>query len=186
MDKTIRIWDINEYKEIQTLEEGFNVWSLLKLKNQNEMIASGNEWSMSFWNTTTFKKEHIVECCDCTSLNGLIELPNHRVAVSGGLSSTIDVINTETYQLIKQITCEGYIVSGDDGYSSLRLLSNGTFVNSRKGCFCQISSTTYEVLFKDKKEKEFRGETITSILNGKYIIAKNLNKNISIFKVNYN
>ena len=161
------------------------MWSLLKLKNKNEMIASGNEWSMSFWNTITFKKESIVECCDCTSLNGLIELPNHCVVVSGGLSSTIDVINTETYQLIKQITCEGYIVSGGDGYSSLLLLSNGTFVYSRKGCFCQISSTTYEVIFKTKMKNECKGHAITSSLNGKYIIADNDNHGISIFRVSF-
>ena len=141
---------------------------------------------MSFWNTKTFKKEHIVECCNCRSLNGLIELANRRVAVSGGGSSTIDIIDIEKYERIKQIECEEYIGSSDYGCSSLRLLSNGTFIYTHKGCFCQISSTTYEVFFKDKIEKEFQGCAITSISNGKYIIASNDNKCISIFTVDYN
>ena len=185
-DRTIRIWNVNTYKEIQTLREDFDVYSLLKLKNKNEMVAGGNRQSVSFWNTITFKKEHTVECCECHSSNGLIELPNGCVAVTGGESSTIDVIDTKTYQRIKQIQCEGYIMrSGDGFWSSLHLLSNGTFIYSHCGCFCQISSTTYEVLYKDKKEKEFRGATITSTSNGKYIIADNGNKGISIFKVDY-
>ena len=148
------------------------------------MVAGGIGKSVSFWNTITFKREHAVECCQCFSFNGLIELPNGCVAVSGGGSSTIDVIDTKTYQRIKQIQCEGYIVSGS-GCSSLHLLSNGTFIYSHSGCFCQISSTTYEVLYKDKKEEEFGGIAMTSTSNGKYIIANNYNDDISIFKVLY-
>ena len=151
------------------------------------MVAGGRgKNSVSFWNTTTFKKEHTVECCECLSLNGLIELPNGCVAVSGAKSLTIDVIDTERYQRIKQIKCEGYIVRGGGYSSSLHLLSNGTFIYSHSGCFCQLSSTTYEVLYKDKKEKEFKGYAMTSTLDGKYIIANNDNDGISIFKVTYN
>ena len=162
------------------------MYSLLKLKNKDEMVSGGRggSVSLSFWSTITFKREHSVECCDCHSLNGLIELPNHHVAVNGGRSSTIDIIDTEHYQRIKQIECKGYIVS-DSGFSSLHLLNNGTFIYSHCGCFCQISSTTYEVLFKDKMEGEFEGWAITSSSNGKYIIADNRNKGISIFRVNY-
>ena len=69
---------------------------------------------------------------------------------------------------------------------SLHSLSNETFIYSCSGCFCQISSTTYEVLYKKKKEKEFYGQAITSTSDGKYIIADNYNNGISIFKVNYN
>ena len=104
--------------------------------------------------------------------------------MSSGYSSTIDVIDTKTYQRIKQIKCEGYIGSGSY-VSSLHLLSNGTFIYSHNECFCQISSTTYEVLYKEKKEKEFYGIAMTSTSNGKYIITDNDNKGISIFKVDY-
>ena len=148
------------------------------------MVSGGDGKSVSFWNTTTFKKEHSVECCNCWSWNGLVELANRCVAVSGGYSSTIDVIDTEKYQRIKQIECKDYIVSGG-GYSSLHLLNNGTIIYSHVGCFCQISSTTYEVLFKDKMKDEFRGLAITSSSKGKYIIANNYNRGISIFRVDY-
>ena len=72
-DKTIRIWNVNINKGIQTLKEDFMVFSLLKLKNKNEMVAGGHGTnSVSFWNTKTFKKEHTVACCECLSLIGLI------------------------------------------------------------------------------------------------------------------
>ena len=106
--------------------------------------------------------------------------------MSGRYSPTIDIIDTEKYQRIKQIQCEGYIGGGNSGWSSLRLLNNGTFLYSHEGRFCQISATSYEVLYKDKKEKEFLRWDITSPSNEKYIIANNSNNGISIFKVNYN
>ena len=184
-DYTIRVWNVNTYKEeVPPLEEDFHVCSLLKLKNKDEMVSGGWGKSVSFWNITTFKKEHSVECCDCGSLNGLVELANRCVAVSGVYSSTIDVIDTEKYQRIKQIECKDYIVGGGY-YSSLHLLNNGSIIYSHEGCFCQISSTTYEVLFKDKMKGEFIGSAITSSSKGKYIIASNYNSGISIFRVDY-
>ena len=161
------------------------MYSLLKLKNKDEMVSGGWGKGVSFWNTTTFKKEHSVECCDCWSLNGLVELANRCVAVSGACSSTIDVIDTEKYQRIKQIECKDYIVGGGYYFSSLHLLNNGSIIYSHEECFCQISSTTYEVLFKYKMKDEFIGSAITSSSKGKYIIANNYNRGISIFRVDY-
>ena len=134
---------------MQILQEDFLVFSPLKLKNKDKIVVGGMGKCLSFWNTITLKKEHTVECCSCWNFNGLIELSNHCVTVSGRKSYTIDVIDTEIYQLIKHIKCEGYII-GNSGYPpSLYLLSNGTFSYSHDGCFCQISSTTYDLLFTD-------------------------------------
>ena len=185
-DKTIKVWDVNENEELRSLEENFKVCSLLKLNNKEIMASSGYGNSISFWNTQTYTKEHSVTCCDCNSFNGIIELPDtHYIAVSGGCSSSIDIIDTENYQLIKQIECKDYITSGN-GYSSLYVLNNGTFIYSHKGCFCQILSTpTYEILFKLKMADEFRGEAITNSSNGKYIIMNNDKQGISIFRANF-
>ena len=154
MDKTIKILDLNVFREIHSLKENFEVFSILKLKNKDVIITGGFVNSVSFWDTNTFKKGHSVKCCGCFSSNGLIELPNHHIVVTDGNSSTIDIINTQHYQLIKQIKCKGYRV-GDGLYSSLHLLNNDSFIYSCKGCFCQISSTTYEILLKSKMESEF-------------------------------
>ena len=83
-----------------------------------------------------------------------------------------------------QIECKDYIV-GDGYYPSLHLLNNGTIIYSHEGCFCQISSTTYEILFKDKMKDEFGGYAIASSSKGKYIIASKYNDGISIFRVDY-
>ena len=41
-DCTIRVWNVNTYKEeVPPLEEDFVVWSLLKLKNKDEMVSGG-------------------------------------------------------------------------------------------------------------------------------------------------
>ena len=107
------------------MKEDFGVYSLLKLKNKDEMVSGGNGNSVSFWDTRTFKKEHTVECCKY-SLNGLIELSNHCIAVNAVDDSAIYVIDTEEYQQIRQTRYEGYIGSGSGNlYSSLHVLSNG-------------------------------------------------------------
>lgn len=185
-DCTIKIWDINaEKEEILSLKEDYGVYSLLKLKDKDEMVSSGYGWSVSFWNTKTFIKEHSVGCCLCWSARGIIELPNHRIAVCGGHSSTIDIIDTEYYQRVKQIEYNGYIVKSDASWSSLIILNHGTFIYIHDERFCQISSTTHEVLVPIRMWDEFKGDAITIALNGKYIISDNRKCGISVFKVNY-
>ena len=186
LDCTIKIWNINTCKEeVPPLTEDFRIYSLLKLKNKDQMVVGGQGTSVSFWNTKTFMKEKSVTCCGCYSLNGLIELPNHCIAVNGRSSSTIDIIDTETYQLIKQIECGGYI-NNNNSYSSLHLLGGGTFIYCHDGYFCQISAITYKVLFKSKMNDEFGGTAITSLSNEKYFIADNKKKGISVFQINNN
>ena len=181
-DKTINIWDANTYKKLHSLDEDFNVYSLLKLKKKDIMVSSGNGNSVSFWNINTFSKEHSVSCCNCNSFHGIIELPHHRIAVSGGGASTIDIIDTEHYKVIKQIECKNYI-DNCSNFSSIYLLNNETFIYSHEGNFCQIATSTYEVLFKFQIEDEFRGDAIMGLSNGKYIVANNKKKGISIFKL---
>ena len=184
-DVTIQIWDVNEYKQLHILKEDFSVCSLLKLKNKKVMVSGGYEKRISFWNTKTFIKEHSIECCHCWSWNGLIELPNHYIAVNGGEATTIDIIDTERYKLFKRIECNDYIIKGGDVVSSLHMLNNGTFIYSHIGRFCQISSNDYNILFKTKMGDEFRGDTIISSSYGKYILTSNKKKGISIFRVEF-
>ena len=53
-------------------------------------------------------------------------LSNNYMAVNGGDSATIDIIDTEHYQGIKEMDCKGYIGSSDD-WSSHYLLHNIIF-----------------------------------------------------------
>ena len=187
-DKTIRIWNVNEHEQKYVLQEDFIVFSLLKLKNKGVFVSGGYGKEISFWEMETFTKENSVQCCDCCSLNGLIELPKHYIAVSGGLAKSIDIIDTDNYQLFKQIKCDNFIF-GNSGisvyYSSLCLLDNKSFIYSHNGYFCQVSSTENEILFTDKMEDTFEGANIIYSSNGKYIIGNNKQKGISIYKVGF-
>ena len=188
MDKTIKLWEVTkDQKELCTLKENFNVYSLLKLKNRAIMVSGGQGKSVSFWNLRELQKECSVPCTDCTSINGIIELPNHCIAVNGGLSSTVDIIDTKHYQLINQIECEGYIARSQHIIfcSCLHLLKNGTFIYSHEGNFCQMSATTHAVFFKYRMKGEFRGHALTISSNGKYIMADNWKSSLSLFKVDY-
>ena len=55
-DKTIRVWDVNVFKEIQTLRENFNVYSILKLKIKDEIIAGGFTKSCHFGTQSHLKR----------------------------------------------------------------------------------------------------------------------------------
>ena len=182
-DHTIKIWNVNAGIEILSLNESSFVSSLLKLKDKDVMVTIGGKEKISFWNTKTFQKERSILCFPCYSLNVFIELPNHNIAVSSGL--LINIIDPITYKRIKQIECQDYLDPYTNRMCSLHLLNNETFIYSHGGSFCQISSTTYEVIFEVNMENEFRGDFITSSINGKYIIAGNENNNMSIFRVKY-
>ena len=181
---TITVWNVNAYKTIRSLKDNFAACSLLKLTNKNEFVSGENGNSISFWNTNTFIKEHSVPCCACHSNSGLIELSNHYIAVNGGTSLSIDIIDTEHYQRIKQIECKDYIISMEGSVSSLSLLNSEILVYSHHECCCLISKT-YEILHNTKIQGEFEGSAIINSLNGKYIAASNANTGISMFSLNF-
>ena len=182
-DKSIRLWDINTYKQTHSFTEDFPVWSLLKLTGKDVVVSSGNKKRISFWNVNALMKEHTMKCCHCDR-NGLIELHKHYIAVSGGNSMTIDVIDTYKYKVVKQIECAEYIV-GSGGVSSLRKLNNGTFVYCHDGTFCQIEVESCDVVFKIKMEEEFKGTDVVCTMDGKFVIANSGKKGISVFRVKY-
>ena len=65
-------------------EDIFQICCIHKLKTKDEMVFGGDGQNMLwFLNTKTFKKEKLVECCDCSSFNGIIELPNHHIMLMG-------------------------------------------------------------------------------------------------------
>ena len=182
-DKSIRLWDINTYKQTHSFTEDFSVWSLLKLTGKDVLVSSGNKKRISFWNMKTLMKEHTMKCCYCDR-NGLIELHKHYIAVSGGNSTSIDIIDTHKYKVIKQIECAEYI-AGNGGVSSLRSLNNGTFIYCHDGALCQIEVDSCDVVFKIKMEEEFKGTDVVCTMDGKFVIANSGKKGMSVFKVKY-
>ena len=186
-DWSIIIWNVHSYQLIHKIKENFIVFSLLKLKNKDLLVSAGSGNEISFWNTLTFNKENSVKCCSVWSRHGLIELPNQFIAVNGGLSDSIDIIDTDNYNVYKKIKCEDFIVSSSNSvyFSALNLLTNGTWIYAHEMKFCQVSFKEWDVVFKKEMKDEFSGNAIINMCDGKYIIATNCIKGVSVFKVEF-
>ena len=185
-DKTIKIWEVYKRKELQTLGDDFEVYSLLKLKNKEFLLSTGLGEQVTFWNLRTYKKEHTVRCCIGSSYKGLLELSNNYVAVTGGGSSStasIDIIDVINHKLFKKIKYD--CITGDGYYPSLSSLNKGTFIYAHNNYLCQLSANNFDLKFKIKTTNEMTGISIISNSSAKYLISTNEQSGISIFKIEY-
>jgi WD40 repeat protein len=185
-DKTIKIWHSEHpYSVIKTLEEECYVSSLIQLRNKEKLVNNGKDNGISFWNTSTYKKEHSVKYDHFWAFNGIIELPNDMIAVSSGQSSKITIIDTVKYVIVKEVLHDKYIeFEGGDAYpSALFLYDNNSFIYVHQESLVQISTYDFEILYQTKLKDEFKGFTVLTKENGRYMLTPNVAKGISIFKM---
>lgn len=186
-DHNIKIWNNSDpYKEIISLEVGFDVYSLLQLKGREMLVNGGLSDEIIFWNLITFTKESSVKCCGANSINGLIELNNHLIAVNGWSSSSIDIIDSKRYEIVKHIKDLNYIVSQIHFPSTLCLVNENIFIYIRNGCFCEISIKDYKIVYKTLNKEEFKGNAMIVNENAKYFLIPNFQFGISVFETNLN
>ena len=67
----------------------------------------------------------------------------------------------------------------------MNLLMNGTGIYSHEMKFCQVSFKEWDVIFKKEMKDEFSGNAIINLCDGKYIIATNCIKGVSVFEVEF-
>ena len=192
-DGTIKLFTTSEpFREITTLTDISGVYCMIQLKQRELLVSSisyGNEGFgfLSFWNLTTYKKEHVTKGIHTSSSNGLIELPNKCLAVSD--SPSVFIVDWVKYVVIKQVIEEEYIFN----YGSLCLLDKSSFVYAREGYFCQVFFGNFQVGYKTKMIGSFDGRGGLVVMKGekgtekhkdRYIIVDNGEGNgISMFRL---
>lgn len=149
------------------------------------LVNNGKGKSISFWNIATYKKEHSVKYDKFWAFNGIVELPNDMIAVSSGESLKITIIDTVRYTVVKEIFSEKYIeYGGDDAFPCcLFLYDDNSFIYIHQESFLQISTLDYEILYKTKLKDEYKGYTVLTKDNGRYIITPNIVNGISVFEM---
>ena len=186
LDETIKIWrSEHPHSLMKTLEEGCFVSSLIQLRNKEMLVNNGKGRGISFWNISTYKKEHSVKYDNYWAFNGIIELPNDMIAVSSGESLKITIIDTVKYVVVKEIFSEKYIeYGGRDAYPcSLFLYDSNSFIYVHQESLLQISTYDFEILYQTKLKNEYKGFVVLTKENGRYMITPNVVDGISIFKM---
>jgi hypothetical protein len=107
------------------------------------------------------------------------------IAVSSGQSSKITIIDTVKYVIVKEVFHDKYIeFEGGDAYpSALFLYDNNSFIYVHQESLVQISTYDFEILYQTKLKDEFKGFTVLTKENGRYMLTPNVSKSISIFKM---
>jgi WD40 repeat protein len=182
-DKTIKIFNCdNTYDEVETIHEGCPVASLLQLKSKEEIVCNGANTTISFWNISTYKRDHVVKGVRTGSCNGMLEISKYRLlAVASVFDACIFMVDTNTYTVVANIKEKQYITK-DDNVCSLCLLNNYSFIYTHSDSVCQIALEGYDVVFKTQIKDAFRGSTVLSRLFGKYVISNNKHKGITVFE----
>lgn len=183
-DKTIVIWETSSaFNEIATLHEQFNVYSILQLTYKEDALISGGDAKyICIWDINGYQKEMIIECCGAKSLNGLIELNKRLIAVNGGNSSSIDVIDVDKWIVVYRIKEEKFIV--DDGcYSCVCLLNEDMFVYVHGECCCGVGVKDMKVEFKRKVRGEFCGRGVVVVCEGKYVLIGDCYDGVTVFEI---
>ena len=174
-DRTIRIWEDNStYQELSILQHDDCIRSIIQLKGKNMLVSCCESFlisGVSFWDINSYLNLNTIK-------GYAVDKPTHMVALSDGNvaisnlypGETIVVINSSTFEIMKVIQEEGYIVK----YSSLFMYDQFSFIYVHRGTFLQISSEDYSVIFKSIGG-DFDGYYggIISIEDGKYLAIPN-------------
>ena len=152
-DCKIIIWEKEKpYRQHISLNDDDNddgIYSIIESKKTNSLISSSgaNYPCISFWDLNTFTYKTSIKNINyyCTSQTHMIELKNGTIVMNcSSDKKSIIFINPETYEIIKEIVEENFMLC----HSSLCAIDNHSFVYIFSGNVIQISSTNYNIKFK--------------------------------------
>ena len=191
-DCTIKIWKSNfPFSEIHSFEiEDERVWSIIQLSNKETLISSSCDYnrdshSISFWDISTYQKECTFEGLCTGSIHGLLELPGDKIAVSSSDLKCLVVIDVSRYVVITKIY-DYNLFCDDEYYCSLKMVNKYSFCVVHREYFCQVlCDDNYKIVFKSKKEKEFKGSGLIIVENenGKGVIVDNFENGLTMFNI---
>ena len=180
-DKVITLWKSEEpYEEIKVMKLEAGAHTALQLKDKDILVVSCSSSSLDFWNLNSFEREHRVKGVWALLSNHMIQLQNGNIAVSSySHGKPIVIVDTENYEIIKEIKIEEYIPNS----SGLCLWGNNNFVYSCSGCLLQFSIDNYEVMFASNTAKDLDGgHGLISTKDGKYLVATNNSRGFMVMK----
>ena len=124
-----------------------DVISIIKIKNKDLLISIGYDKKLIIWNLNSYKVIKEINNVHCTFINGLKEIPNHRVIISG--EKDLFIFDYEKMEIIKQIITENKVTCLE--IINERLLLCGCF----DGSYLDINLEDLEMKKKDGKEGSF-------------------------------
>ena len=191
-DCTVKLWNSDTYEQIPIpFERQVGPGSLLQLKRQREVLVisscSSRNHSLHFYQSC--QPYNFLDTINnvCTTFNhGLIELGNGHVAVSHYNPNCIYIVNPIRYELVATIVDKEYIPNSGPlfmfGYDSF------IYVSLNGGCLCGVTFVNgeYKITFKTKEnENDLKGNCLSIVNNGKFIIGDNKYGGCSVFKYSY-
>lgn len=101
-DKTIKIWEADTYKMLQSLSVSGTPTSIIEEENQNRIISASSDQNgiLSFFNNKPYKLEKKFEKIVCAHSNGLEVLKGDRIAIGNTVGFTL--INTKTLEIFRK------------------------------------------------------------------------------------
>lgn len=187
-NKTVKIYNSEKpYNLIEKLIHIANVNNMLFIKSKEMLLTNYYEKNMNsllnlmkgglvFWNLQTYQQEHMIDNVFTSGkIGSMIELPEHRIAVSTEqYPFYIMIINIDSFKIVKQIK--------SNECSSLCLI-NDSFVYVYSGKLIQISTSDYSRSKVNIVEGLNGRECILLVNGGKHLLIPNNSKGFDILTI---
>ena len=107
IDKTVKVWKKNKkkYENLKTLEHNNKMFSILLLQQKNILISSGKDGTY-IWDLNNFSKLYYLYYQKCYSTNGLKQLDDNRIIISGYGNGFISIISFNGKEIFEIKKCE--------------------------------------------------------------------------------
>ena len=179
LDKTIKIWEKNKYKQYQcviTIKTNEKVYSILELKKHNQFVCSESEKNISFYNIKEYNLKYLRKDIFISGWTNSMCLLNDNLLALGGKNMII-LFEISSYEIVKTIRTENQIIS-------IQKFDNGLiYIGDFSGGISQWELNGDNLKFIDQK-KNAHSDKVTSILqfdNGIIVSGSNDNT-IKIWK----
>lgn len=190
-DNSVKIWSCDEpFTKIISLSSEGRITNIMKPQKKEILLASNFvKKELEVWELHDYQKLNSIHgVYTCCNSQGMIELPNYRVAISSrSEGNPIVIIDINNYNIEKHIIEQGLVT----GESSLCLLDSRSFLYVLNGKVIQISiNNGYNIIYKSSNYKKLfgYGEMINiTVTEGysRYLIVTNKSKGINVMKPIY-
>ena len=182
-DKQIQIWEDGNYQQVVIIDSDIDFYkSLVQPKGKEILVACGYTTYLSFWDLDTYVNVHNMKGYNVSRPTYMIGLHDGNVALCSKVEQeAIIIINTSSYEEIKRIKLEHFIVKP----TTLCIMNDYSFMYACDGIVVQVSSLDYSIVSKSKGstfDGWFGG--VVLIEDGKYFVTTS-RFDLSVMKIEY-